>query len=255
MSIPFPYDPNTSPLWNLYDISDNNPEFQLFTSVIVEKNDIAGFPIQYYIKKYLPEDPLYGENTLESFEDPRYTKVTYEPGMETPILNAFGIMSDDEISLVEIPKYTFTRDISADKPLVGDVVKTLWNNRNYEITDVEEEQRIFHAKKMVWNIILRPFRFGDSSNKSQEIEFGEIFDDMSLNDIIDGTLSPSANITTTESISGNHIPIQNPQVSLHWGNNDFIETQSNDIFDYKGKIDPDDVLYLNPLKWKKKKDM
>jgi hypothetical protein len=69
-------------------------------------------------------------------------------------------------------KSVFSRDISYDFiPKVGDVIKTLWNNKMYEITDVGAESKIFQGKKMVWDFICKPFRHSSQSASADEIVF------------------------------------------------------------------------------------
>lgn len=248
-----------TPLWELYDVTPDNPEFCLYDSIISEYVDIAGFPIKYYRAKS-KMDRLYGEDSNQDFYDPVDTKLYYEPTDEPNMIDMFGIRSDETLEYSLLPKSTFSRDvvgtvqgvpetltvvdagtgytskhsvptilgptvdptgeglrvdITADDngvitkikinsfnkgqnyqvgntitvdfgdvnavftvasvttedpiPMPGDVIKTLWNNRNYEIVDVGAEQNIFMAKKLVWEFILRPYRFSEQSLKAEEI--------------------------------------------------------------------------------------
>jgi hypothetical protein len=242
-----------TPLWSLYDVTDTNPEFCLFESVVGEYNDIAGFPVLYYRAKS-KMDRLYGEDANQDFYEPVETRLVYEPTEEPNIIDGLGIRSDETLQYSLIPKSTFTRDIGSAilgvpesilcvdlgttystnfsvpttggtgtglyvdtvasggvitkvtineynkgsdytvgdtltitggdnnatfdiitttttdiQPLPGDVIKTLWNNRNYEIVDIGAEQSIFMARKLIWEFILRPFRFSEQSLKAEEI--------------------------------------------------------------------------------------
>jgi hypothetical protein len=248
-----------TPLWELYDITDENPEFCLYESIMTEYVDIAGFPVMYYRAKS-KMDRLYGEDSNQDFYEPVRTKLYYEPTEETNIIDMFGIRSDETLEYTLIPKATFSRDvvgvitgvpltltvtdagsgytskhsvptilgpsvdptgeglrvdITADDngvltkvkinsfnkgfdykegqsmvidfgdgnatftidtvgveeaiPMAGDVIKTLWNNRNYEIVDTGAESQIFGAKKLIWEFILRPYRFSEQSLKAEEI--------------------------------------------------------------------------------------
>lgn len=245
-----------TPLWSLYDVTDSNPEFCLYESIVGEYTDIAGFPVMYYRAKS-KLDRLYGEDANQDYHDPVETKLYYEPTDEPNIIDGFGIRSDETLEYTLIPKANFTRDVggtvsgvpvtltnafagtggyvSANKvpttggtgtglyvdiiadanglitkieldssfnhgydyvvgdvititggngdatveigtikdqeigPMAGDVIKTLWNNRNYEIVDVGAEQSIFQGRKLVWEFILRPFRFSEQSTKSEEV--------------------------------------------------------------------------------------
>ena len=177
---------NFRPQWNLMDLTPNNPEYNLFESTIMEFNDIQGFPCQYYIKNSQNFDQLYGEDTLENFLGPFDTKMTYRPNGEINVLNIFGITGDDTIDNIEIPKGTFTRDVSAGyQPIVGDVVRLMWNNKLYEITSMTGENKVFQAQKMIFSFIMRPYRhneMNDSSfiegNLDSMTEFPEINDMM-----------------------------------------------------------------------------
>jgi len=159
------------PTWKLYDLVDN-PEHDLFDSFIVEFNDISGIEIDYHVMNVdtLNMDTLYGEATNTSYDSAKRTKVLYEVTEEPTIFKTFGMVSDDAIQYAFMPKTTFTRDISADvDPKVGDVIRTLWNSRTYEIIDVGEEVHIFQLKKMVWEFILRPYRFSEQSTSAKEL--------------------------------------------------------------------------------------
>lgn len=144
----------------MYDIV-GNIEHDLFDSVIVEYNDIAGIEVSFYIlDPSINYDTLYGESTEHSYLGPYTTKLVYDTTEELTMTNTFGIVSEDLIQYAEMPKTTFTRDVTASyQPKPGDVIKTLWNDRAYEVVDVSEESKIFQLKKLVWSFILKPFRF------------------------------------------------------------------------------------------------
>lgn len=193
---------SSKPEWNMYDLEDN-PEHKLFLGYITEFTDISGIVIDYYIRDgSIPMDQLYGESTNTEYLDPLRTKIIYEPTEEITSTTGFGIVSEDMIQYAFIPKYTFSRDVSGSiNPKPGDVLKTLWNEQVYEIVDVGEEEKIFQLKKMIWELILKPFRFSDQSD--------------------------SADITESAPISA-------------WGDNAFIEEESNEIDDYS---DVDEGVY------------
>lgn len=248
-----------TPLWSLYDVTDNNPEYCLFESVVMEYTDIAGFPVMYYRAKS-KMDKLYGEDPNQNYYEPIKTKLYYEPTEEKNIIDALGIRSDETIQYSLIPKGTFSRDIGEStsgvpdtvinavggtgytsgfgvlttggsgtglrvditanavgnvtkitinsfnrgdgyqvgdvititggggnatfeigsittkpiQPMPGDVIKTLWNNRNYEIVDIGAEESIFQARKLIWEFILRPFRFSEQSLMSESIHTSKV---------------------------------------------------------------------------------
>lgn len=247
-----------TPLWSLYDVTDTNPEFCLYDSVVGEYTDIAGFPILYYRAKS-KMDRLYGEDSNQTYYDPVETKLYYEPSDEPNVIDMFGIRSDETLEYSLIPKSTFTRDVGGSVqgvptsltsavggsgytpkqsvlttggtgeglrvdivttngavtnvkinsfnkgfgyltgdvitisggngnatftigstgtedigPMPGDVIKTLWNDRNYELVDIGAEQSIFMGKKLVWEFILRPYRFSEQSLAAESIHHSKV---------------------------------------------------------------------------------
>lgn len=205
-------DPNFKPQWELIDFENSVDESLLFDSVISEANDIMGFPIEYRVLLANIDniDKLYGEDPTIGWSEPYRTKLIYEPTNEMEILNSFGFSSDDTITAMMMSKSIFSRDISYDfLPKVGDVIKTLWNNKSYEIVDVGAESKIFQGKKMVWDFICRPFRHSNESQSSDDI----IFDTPNESDF------PDINFEyETRPLSA-------------YGDNDFIEEESNKIDD------------------------
>lgn len=197
----------TKSLWELQQIN-GNPEHDLFESLVTEFTDISGIKIKYYIRdQSRKEDYLYGENNAVRYLGPYSSKLVYEPTVEPTITTGYGINSDEEISFGYIPKFTFSRDISAGYyPKPGDCILTEWNNRSYEIADVGEEDKIFQLKKMIWELILKPYRFSDQSDSATEI--GRF------------TTLPTDTSTISETISA-------------FGDNKSLESESDDIFDYE----------------------
>jgi len=168
-----------APLWKLLQITDDNPEYALFESVVEEITEISGWDIHYFIKLVTPEntDGLYGEDANTEYTDSYSTNLIYDVTDETNILDSFGITSDDTIQYMQIPKIIFKRDVGYEhgdenlKPKPGDVIRTLWNNKLYEIVDVGSEQNIFQGRKMVWEFITRPYRHAEESDSANELLF------------------------------------------------------------------------------------
>ena len=223
--------PNIKPEWDLYDTTENNIEYALYDSTIVEYNDISGFVCEYRIllSNY---DTLMGEDPNCNLSDGVLTKISFNPSDEQSILDMFGITADDTMEMTMIPISTFNRDlsgayntlstsISANPPLliipkVGDVLTTIYNQRNYEIVSIGQEDNIFNAKKFVYNMILKPYRFSEQSDSHRDVHIGLIED-------------PFATITE----DGYE---QNNFGTVEYGDNSFIEEESDKIDDY------DDVL-------------
>ena len=217
-----------TPLWDLFSQEDNC-EHNLFQSLIEEFVNIAGYPIQYHMS-IVNMDTLFGEDGRTDYYEPLPSKLIYEPTEESAIIESFGFRGDDVLQYAMIPKIKFIKDIgtsfqtlhpSADiiQPLVGDVITTLWNNRNYEIVDVGSEERIFMGKKHIWEMILRPFRFSSESERASEIHMEGNIDELEIiEDEMDETIT------------------EKPYPSVKYGDNTWIEEESDDIDSY-GDVD------------------
>jgi len=206
---------DSKPLWQLYHIQDNI-EHDLFESIITEFTDISGILCEYYIRdESVTKDYLYGESPASRYFGPYETKIIYEPLEEPTLTTGFGINSEEVISWTSIPKFTFTRDVSAGyHPKPGDAIITLWNNRAYELADVHEEEKIFQLKKLIWGFVLRPYRFSDESESAREIaRFTKEPTDINL-----------INDTTTQPLTA-------------FGDNEELEEESDDINNYGGSYD------------------
>jgi hypothetical protein len=208
----------TKPLWDLHQL-DGNVEHDLFENVIVEFTDISGIKANYYIRNSAREtDYLYGEGVASSYFGPYETRLIYEPTEEPTLTTGFGINSEDVISFTSLPKWTFTRDVSAGyHPKPGDVVVTIWNDRAYEIADIHEEEKIFQLKKMIWGFVLRPYRFSDESSSARQI--------------FRGTREP-----TPDSVVNDNKSTLTAAITA-FGDNEELEDESDDIFDYGGDYD------------------
>lgn len=212
--------------WSMYDIDPNNPEHRLFESNLCEITDISGFPLEYRL--LLPEnDWLWGEDPNSRLSYPSYVKGIYAPETETNLLDMFGLTSDDTLQFISIPKAIFNRDLGMlytdtigpsafIQPRVGDVIKTIWNNRNYEIVNISEENNIFMASKFVWDLIVKPFRFSEQSDEHREFHNG--LPDDPFESIIPG---PSGDV------------IQNNYATELFGDNEEIDRESDSIYEHE----------------------
>ena len=283
-----------TPLWSLYDITDNNPEFCLYDSVVSEYTDIAGWPVLYYRAK-TKMDRLYGEDSNQDYYDPVETKLYYEPSNEPNMIDMFGVRSDETLEYSLIPKSNFTRDVGGSVdgvpltidsavggsgyvpsesvlttggsgeglrvdivttngivtnikindfnkgfgyligdiitieggdqnstfriattgsedigPMAGDVIKTLWNNRNYEIVDIGAEQSIFMGRKLVWEFILRPYRFSEQSLFAEQIHRSRVLEKL-IYIYPDGEF---ADVTYSDGTSVQMIPVDTLSLDL-----------------------------------------
>lgn len=161
------------PTWELYDVLEENPETNLFDNYIVEHNDIAGIKLRYFTRREdIEMDQLYGESLNTAYHAYRETKgmMEIQQGSEQTTTDIFGIVGSDVIEFLQIPKSTFSRDITASPtPKPGDVVYFPWNQRAYEVVDADEENVIFNLRKLVWGLVLKPYRFSDQSDSAKAI--------------------------------------------------------------------------------------
>lgn len=215
-----------TPLWDLFQ-QEGNCEAALFESLVDEFTNIAGFPIKYFIS-LANMDTLYGEDATNDYAEPITTKLIYEPTEEASIIESFGFRGDDVIQYAMIPKLTlnqalgpmfYTYHPSGDivQPYVGDIITTTWNNRNYEIVDIGSEERIFQGTKPMWELILRPYRYGSESKKAKEIHMPDNIDEI---EIIDEEMED------TPGVEDRDYP------TVKYGDNSWIEDESNDIDPY-----------------------
>lgn len=216
--------------WNLEHLY-NNPEHSLFESLVDEFTQISGFSVDYYIvKQNINKDKLYGEfNRNITYYDSLRTKMIYEVTMELTSYQTFGMFPQDEIQYIYIPKISFNRDIkdgllnrdgiSIVKPQVGDVIHTLWNNYKYIVVDVGMEDKIFQGKKLIYEIILKPYEYSKTSEEETDMVGSDPFD-IGF-EILDNVSDPLS--------AGRE--------------NEWIEKQSEEIFDYDSDSNVDSDYY------------
>jgi len=215
-----------TPLWNLFS-QEQNCEAELFQSLLDEFTMIAGFPIKYYIS-LSNMDQLYGEDATNDYAPPIDTKLVYEPTEEASILDSFGFRGDDVIQYAMIPKITLHQHLGSTfytyhpsgnivQPFVGDVITTTWNHRNYEIVDIGSEERIFQGQKHIWELILRPYRFASEGKKAREIHHTDNTDEI---EIIEDEMEEGPGVEERD------------YPSIKYGDNTWIEDESDDIDDY-----------------------
>lgn len=197
------------PKWNLHDINDNI-EWDLFEGYIVEYNDISGIEIEYYIRdESVDQDYLYGEATNIRYLTAKTTKAFNEMWEEPIVTTGWGQYSEEGITYLSMPKFTFTRDVSAGYyPKIGDIVKFAYNNRSYEIAMVHQEEKMFQLSRLVYSFMLKPYRYSEESESKKNI-------------------SSDLDITLTSPITA-------------YGDNENIENESDNIYDYN---DVDSSVY------------
>ena len=212
--------------WELEHIH-GNPEHNLFDCAIQEFTDISGFSVDYYVyDQTITKDKLYGESSggFEYFHSPIRTKMVYEVTEEGKSYRTFGMFPMDVLQYLYIPKSSFKRDIIEglkknnitlliEEPQIGDLIQTLWNNQTYQIVDIGLEDKIFQAKKLVYEFILKPYEFSDQSVSASNILTTDPFD---VGESI--TISTSAGST--------------PLSGASYSDSDWIQRQSNQMDAY-----------------------
>jgi len=212
--------PITKPKWELERLLDNR-EHDLFSSVISEFNDIAGFKIEYYPfdDENSGGDYLFGEYKENKYYGPYKTKIIYEPPDELNPMDQFGIFSDETIEFAYIAQNIFKRDISiplgnnTKPPVAGDIIITLWDGKKYEITDVGKGGK-FNSRMFSWEIILKPLRYTEQSEQIDTIYNRDPFD-----------------------LGEENKPLSD------FGENEDIKEESNTIYDYNTDDDTDSSIY------------
>ena len=160
------------PTWNLYNIQDN-PEHQLFESLIMEFTDIAGIQVKYYQRDdSVIYDTLYGEHTNTAYLEYKTTKILYEILDEPNLWSSFGMYGGDVIT-AHIPRGTYYRDVNSESsPKIGDAVHIPWydlSDRAFEVCHVDDDDKAFQLKKRVWVLVLRPYRYSEQSASAREV--------------------------------------------------------------------------------------
>ena len=209
----------------IIDFTTYDKEAKLFDSIACEFTEMAGFKVYYYVHQPDNVDLLYGEDPLEGYDGPYETKIAYQPEKESSIANAFGFAYDDTVIQAEIPKTMFTQAVSGAfvnnghvTPKPKDVIRTLWNGKLYEITEVTSENKVFIGNKLIWTLAMKPYRVGEASDSAEAMLY---------------TLPTSADmpiINRTNDIG----PIKN------FGDNELIQTLSDELSD---GADIDSIVY------------
>jgi hypothetical protein len=223
------------PAWDMYDIDPCNIELALYGSNICEYVDISGFEIDYRVLLH-DDDRLFGEDPNSNLSEPFRIKAMFDPTDESTMINAWGLNFDDTMNFLMIPITMFTRDATdtfnstpelsgqAVVPKPGDVIYVIYNNRNYEVTNVGDGA-LFNAQKFSWELVCRPFRYSDQSDNHRSVFLKDVFDDP---------------FETTVEISAGLSASQNNYTTVVYGDNEFIENESDEIDDYRDIIDDPD---------------
>lgn len=182
-------DPRVKPEWELLDLREETGDYEheLFSSVATEFVDIAGFDCDYYIRKPKKFDVIYGESPLSNYFGPFKIKLVFEVPNDNVEIDRYGFGSGDILQYAEMAKASYQRDVMLQidmnedityprtdrKPYPSDLIKTLWDDKLWEVSHVSEGQRIFHGMKLTWSLILIPFVFSHEGIDAETALYSE----------------------------------------------------------------------------------
>jgi hypothetical protein len=215
------------PKWSIHDInSDTDPnvsynnETDLYESLLVESCDIYGSPVEIYLINLNNPDKIYGEDQNATYTGPFRSKVIYTPVEESHLIQSFGMIADETISYMQIPIYTWNRDVTTQReaqdepyqseadtrqPVAGDIIRPVWDyGKSYEVVDSNTDANVFQLSKLTFNLIVKIVKFSEQD------------------DVLGGLMSSA-------------------QVSS-WGDNNQIEVESQVIDDYSDLENLEDLF-------------
>lgn len=197
-----------------------------------------GTVIDYYNNNTTIEtmDPLYGEETTQTFSDPKKLIFALTLNENSVVLQKFGLMADDELTgFIPIESYTLAMSSAENptpEPKAGDVIELSEfgttrpgkrGAKKFEITerlDQDVDQLNPLMGHYVW--LIKGKRFDYSYEKGITPEPG-------LDEPIDSEYHGEVDVTTDEPIS---------DTKLHFND---VDRESRNIFDYSVYGDYDDI--------------
>lgn len=213
-------------IFRYFDQDDStNLEFNLWADWSWEQNKLYGADVLYYRLEPIAKDKLYGEDPLERFRPPKRCRTSFEDiNQPDRFWSAFGMMSDD-VFICIIPKLEFLNKIGSESPKAGDIIRTTWNNINYEVIYIHEHPEFGYASS-TFRFTMKRFEFTYQEGTEQEYRPDDPF------------------VT--------FVPDNDPNISLvsdstageyYGADGGFIEEESNDIVDYDQHEQLDDDIY------------
>ena len=197
-----------------------------------------GTVIDYYNNNTTIEtmDPLYGEETTQTFSDPKKLIFALTLNENSVVLQKFGLMADDELTgFIPIESYTLAMSSAENpnpEPKAGDIIELSEfgttrpggrGSKKFEITerlDQDVDQLNPLMGHYVW--LIKGKRFDYSYEKG-------ITPEPALEEPIDSDYHGEVDVTTDEPVG---------DTKLHFND---VDRESRNIFDYSVYGDYDDI--------------
>ena len=180
-----------------FDSDKYQNEKDLLSVMINEYFNKYGVCMEFYIVSYDEKyDKVFGEDNNRRYVRNFSIMANYQLPKEEKLWSKFGIEGLNEITLY-VSKRHFTQvskdgnGVSYERPQIGDILKSEYDNFFYEITEVAEDTGMFfQSKQHIWEINIRPMKdeFIDTTNEtsasdiSKVVNIPDIFD---IRDVVD----------------------------------------------------------------------
>jgi len=150
-------------------LSAYNNERKVYSRMTSEAINKYGVQMEYYVTSWNVErDKIWGEDEDRKFARKFKFMGYYSLPREDKLWSKFGIDGMDTFSIFVSKLHlsgASTYDFSGTSamydshiPIIGDVVKSVYNNYLYQITEVKEEVGMFLlSKQHVWEFIVKPY--------------------------------------------------------------------------------------------------
>jgi len=158
-------------------------ERQLYDSMLAECYNIHGVEMVYYILTFdTSYNKIWGEDNDRRYERCFAFMSLLELPKEDNNTTPFGLEPFDLVQ-VNVSKKHFEnaslRDsngylqpqLSAYKPKVGDIIKSVYANYYYEIVDLTHEDTMFLQHKHSWTFLVKPYKNEHYDIKTSELPF------------------------------------------------------------------------------------
>jgi hypothetical protein len=171
------------PEWESYDFmptgyfmrstSAYDNERELYALLEMEQFNLYGSDLDYYCISYnMQANAIWGEDTNRRFERQYHAKCMLELPKENEFWTQFGIEGIDTF-VIFINKMHFNRVTGGTgyyplnggyNPKIGDLLRLVYNNHYYEITNVNHTDEMFLQFKHSWSLTVRPYKHEYISN-------------------------------------------------------------------------------------------